>query len=569
LLPAGHLLDQSGGAHMIALSPDGTRMAYVATPFRLYLRLLSDLEMTAIPGAEKYVGVREPVFSPDGQWIAFYAFADATLKKIEISGGAVVTICKIDTPSGMNWGPDGIVFGQGAKGIWRVSPAVNSTPEPLARVAAGESAHGPQILPDRQHVLFTVATGGQRSRWDKAHIVVQSLASPDRKTLFIGSDARYIPTGHLLYAVSGHLFAVAFDAQRLETSGDPVEIVSGVNRAAGAVTGTADFSVSNTGSGSLVYVPGPVEAPTSAPMDLALLDRSSGKEPEPLGLAPGAYVQPRVSPDGTRIAFTNDDADGIVWIRDLRGTTEPRRLTTEGSNHFPIWTGDSKRIVFQSNRDGDLGIFWQAADGSDKATRLTTAAAGEAHVPESWSPKADVLLYSVAKGPETSLWMFSQRDGKTAPWGDVHSSTPTGAAFSPDGKWVAYTSTQKGMTTVYVQPFPANGDVHRLPAKGSDSPKHVRWSPDGRTLFDDPRPNSFESVSVVTQPTFAFGKTTALPRLLAMSAPSGRTTYDVLPDGRHIGMVTWGQKEYLRPPLDQIQVVFNWFDEIKRRVPSR
>ena len=580
-LPAGQRLEQSGGAHMIALSPDGERMAYVATPFRLYLRRMSDVEMTPIPGTEKYVGVREPVFSPDGLSIAFFAFNDSTLKIMAVTGGAPVTICRIDTPAGMNWGPTGIVYGQGAKGVWRVTPSADNTPQRLASVAGGESAHGPQILPDGEHVLFTVAKGALRDRWDKAQIVVESLRTHERKALFTGSDARYVATtGHLVYAVSGRLYAVPFDAQRLETAGSPVEIVSGVNRAAGAFTGTADFSVSTAGTGSLVYVPGPAEAPISAPYDIALLDRRDGKDPEPLGLPAGFYSVPRVSPDGSHIAFTDDNADGIVWTRAMHSASAPQRLTLEGSNHFPIWTRDSKRIVYQSSRDGRLGIFWQAADGSDRATPLTTPGPGVAHVPESWSPKTDVLLFSVAKGSEFSLWTYSLRDRKAAPWGcrnvkdasavcDVTSSTPTGATFSPDGKWVAYTSTQRAMTTIYVQPFPPTGAVYPLSPKGSDSPKHVRWSADGRELFYDPRPSGFESVRVTTQPAFAFGITAPLPRVFAMSPPGGRTPYDVMPNGTIAGLVTWGQKEYVRGSLDQVQVVLNWTDWLKQRFSTR
>src|SRR2546429_9392678 len=151
---------------------------------------MSEEEMKPIPGTESSKGVREPVFSPDGRWIVFYAFADQTLKKMPVTGGAPVTLCPTVSPRGISWGPEGIVFGQGRKGIWRVSPDDGLPPKQLVSVNDGEQAHGPQILPGGQHLLFTLATGADRDRWDKAHIIVKSLTSEDRKTIVKGgSDA--------------------------------------------------------------------------------------------------------------------------------------------------------------------------------------------------------------------------------------------------------------------------------------------------------------------------------------------------------------------------------------------
>ena len=563
VLPPGQLLDGQGGTHVVALSPDGARMAYVATPSRLYLRSMSEVDAKTIPGTERYVGVREPVFSPDGGSIAFYAVADQTLKRMTVTGGTVMTICPADSPTGITWGPDGIVFGQGRKGIMRVS-ANGGTPEVLVHVKDGETAQAPQILPGGQHLLFTVATGTAGDRWDRARIAVQSLKSGEPKLLIEGgSDARYVPTGHLVYALSGSLYAVPFDAQRLEVKGGPVPIVEGVSRNTGGVTGAANFSFSNTGS--LVYVPGPVSA--SALFDIGLMDRKG--RVEPLKLSPGAYAWPRVSPDGKRIAFANDDdKEAIVWIYDLSGTSTMQRLTSEGNNRFPIWTSDSKRVAFQSDRNGDLAMFWQPADGGT-AERLTKPDQGESHTPESWSPNGDSFLFSVTKGSDVSLWTFSLQDKKATPFGAIHSSNPTNAVFSPDGKWVAYSSTERGMTTIYVQPFPATGTKYQLFAKGSDSPHHPRWSPDGKELFYDPRITGFEAVSVTTQPAFAFGKAVEVPKLFYMAGVPLRTPYDIAPDGKLVGRITPGQREYVRSSVDQIQVVLNWFEDLKARVPTR
>ena len=272
-LPAGQLLNGNGGGHSLAMSPDGTRLAYLA--IRLYLRTMSETDAKAMPGTERYRGLREPVFSPDGASIAFYALADQTLKRATVTGDTVSTICQADSPTGISWGPEGILFGQGRNGIMRVS-ASGGTPELVVRVNDGEVAQTPQMLPDGQHVLFTLAAGTARDRSDRAHVVVQSLKSGERKTLIEGgSDARYVPTGHIVYALSGSLYAVPFNARRLEVNGAPVPIVEGVSRDTAAVTGTANFAFSNTGS--LVYVRGPVSA--SALLDIGLMDRKGKVEP--------------------------------------------------------------------------------------------------------------------------------------------------------------------------------------------------------------------------------------------------------------------------------------------------
>jgi serine/threonine-protein kinase len=205
-----------------------------------------------------------------------------------------------------------------------------------------------------------------------------------------------------------------------------------------------------------------------------------------LNLPPGPYSSPRVSPDGTRIAFGIDDGkEANIYKYELSGGTAMKRVTFGGKNRFPVWL-DAKRIAFQSDRDGAPAIFWQPVDSGD-AVPLAKPQPGESHAPESWSPKADRLLFSVTKDPVVSLWTYSIQERKATPFGEVHSSYPTGAMFSPDGRWVAYARTERGKTTIYVEPFPSTGNPHQLPAKASDDPHAVGWSPDGRELFYVPR----------------------------------------------------------------------------------
>jgi eukaryotic-like serine/threonine-protein kinase len=559
--------------HLITISPDGSQLVYVANN-QLHVRSMSEQTAKPIQGTEGYEEVNEPVFSPDGRSVAFHAFSDSTIKRIDVGGGVAVTLAPSDIPTGMSWGADGLVFGQGDKGVMRLVPNTR-TPEILVRVQDDEWADGPQILPGGQHVLFTLATGNAPDRWDKAKVVVQSIATGERKIVVEGgSDARYVPSSHLVYAFGGSLFAVAFDVRRLETSGEPVRVVEGVRRATGRVSsvrsirtgfGAANFSVSN--NGSLVYVPGPAIA-AGALLDIALMDRRGAVETLKLPFAP--YAMPRVSPDGSQVVFWTDDGrESTVSIYDLSRTSAIRRLTFGGNNRFPIWNADGVRVAFQSDREGDLAIFWQAADGSGTAERLTKPAQGESHTPESWSPDGRTLLFSVQKGSDISLATLALVDRTTTPFGDIHSSNPPGAVFSPDGRWVAYASTERGMTTTYVQPFPATGSKHQFMARGADTPKHPRWSSDGRELFLNISATSFASVGVTTQPAFAFGNPVPLPKTLQGGPAGTRTPYDVMPDGRFLGLVTAGQSQFGRGSENQIQMVLNWTEELSSRVAAR
>jgi serine/threonine-protein kinase len=564
-LPDGQVFSRGIGRHALALSRDGAQLVYSGVPAGLYLHAMSQLEVTRIQGTEVFARVTEPVFSPTGQSIAFYT--DGALKRIAVTGGAAVTIVPADAPYGISWGEDGIVFGQGGKGILRVSPD-GGTAETLVRVEDGEEAHGPQILPDGQHVLFTLATGTARGRWDRGRIVVQSLASGVRTVLLDGgSDARYLATGHIVYARSGVLYAVPFDTQRLALTGAAVPIVEGVSRATGNHTGAAHFSVSDTGS--LVYIPGSPDASAGLgeTMQLGLIDRKGVIEP--LALPPDAYLMPRVSPDGTRIAFGTDDGkEAIVSIYPLLGKAPRRRLTFGGNNRFPIWSADGKRIVFQSDRDGDAALFWQPADGTGTAERLTTPTKGTSHVPESWSPHGDRLLYTVEAQGDIALWVFSVQDRKATPFGGVRSTTPIAATFSPDGRWVAYSSTDRGKQTVYVQPFPATGAKYQLVAKGLDIPSHPVWSPDGKELFYNPRPLGLEVVTVSTTPTFAFGNSVPVPRPFQLTPPEQGRAYDITPGGRFVARISATQTQY-GAQAQRIHVVVNWFEELRERVPPR
>ncbi len=301
------------GRRVVAISPSGSHVAFVANQ-RLNLRALDQMEAKPLPGTE---APRSPVFSPDGKWIVFWA--SQAVMKVAVTGGAPVTICPApEIPYGVSWSPDGgIVFGQGSEGIWRVSPN-GGEPEVLVPMEEGQQADGPDILPGGKTLLFTLASG---SVWDSADIVAQSLTNGTRKVLVRGgSDARYVPTGHLVYAIAGTLFAVPFDLESLETRGGPVPVLEGVLRATPPNTGTAQFTFSQ--NGTLAYVPGRGDESAS----LVVVDRTgrvlSSVEKR------GFLQNPRFSPDGGRVAaLVSEGGVTDVWILDLARKTLAR-LTT-------------------------------------------------------------------------------------------------------------------------------------------------------------------------------------------------------------------------------------------------
>jgi len=292
-------------------------------------------------------------------------------------------------------------------------------------------------------------------------------------------------------------------------------------------------------------------------VDLAFVDRHG--RTEPLKLPGASYEYPRVSPDGKRIAVDSDDGkDADVWICDVSGGSAPRRLTFGGRNRVPLWSADGTRVAFQSDREGDLAVFWQPADGSGVAERLTRPDAGVAHVPDSISPDGKRLLISVTKGSKTSLATVLLENKTLTPYDGVEGLQPPTAAFSPDGAFVAY-HTPGG---IFVQPFPPTGAKYQVIGG-----IHPFWSPNGKELFAS-LPGRFVALSVTTRPAFALGNPVDLPYALIDRGPASERAYDIMPDGqRFVGVVPAEGSTVSQAP--HIYVVEHWFEELKARVPVR
>jgi serine/threonine protein kinase len=575
------------GRQAVAISPDGTQVVYVANN-RLYLRSMSELEARPIPGTESLRGVTSPSFSPDGRSIVFGSGAGETptLKRIAVSGGTPVEICQTGRLFGVTWGPDGILFGQGPQGIMRV-PAEGGRPELLVDVKEGELASSPQALPDGRGTLFTIASGQVFGRdvWNMARIVVHTSKGSEPQTLIEGgADARYLSIGQIIYAIEGRLFAASFDLRDLKvTSKQGVPVLEGVAR---GQTGATQFSISN--SGSLAYIPGPSSRSRVPQFRLALLD-SAGKT-ELLKLPPGVYQSPRVSPDGKQIAVgIGDDKEADIWIYDLAGTSAIRRLTHGKRDRFPVWSADGQYVAFQSEREGDRAIFWQRADFSGTAERLTRPQSGISHTPESWSPQGDVFTYSVFSDSTRrySLASFAIQTRQSQPFRELTSTLPLASDFSPDGRWLAYhvndTVPGPARSTVFVAPFPPNDTQYQI--SKTKSGFHPTWLPDGKKLKltystgvgpDGPQ---WVVVNIMMQPRFTIGDEVrvsngglidSLGPGLVFSGAVNERNYDFSPDGRRIGIILVRDDATSSPPQRQhIQVVLNWQEELKRLVPTK
>ncbi|MFQ5817680.1 MAG: protein kinase [Terriglobia bacterium] len=585
-LPAIDRLGANGPGRVVVISPDATRIVYSGIQgggSQLYLRQMDQLDPRPIPGTE---GALAPFFSPDSQWVGF--FADRKLKKVSVAGGVPLTLCDTGTdPRGATWASnDTIVFApRGSSGLSRV-PAGGGTPQVLTKLNTerGEAAHRwPEFLPGGQAVLFTVM--GDRG-FEVALVSLETGPDASGRRILIqgGTYAHYAPTGlprrsaaqtprflrgaksrgHLIYAQppqvapAGALLAVPFDLARLEVTGSPAPILEGV-----AVYGGGASQYSFSRDGALVYAQ---RAASTANRRLLWVDRQ-GKS-EPLTEEPRSFWMPRLSPDGKRLALNLYGAPRWdVWVYELaRGTLT--RLTFEGENFPPVWTPDGQRVTFRSTRAGQRNLFWKPADGSGAAERLTTSK--HEQDPTSWSPDGKLLAFA-ENNPETGwdIWVLplkgeglprSER-GKPQPF--LQTPFNEGAAmFSPDGRWIAYTSDESGRYEVYVRPYPGPGGKRQISTAGGVWPV---WARNGRELFYR-NGDQMMAVAIDSRSGFTAGKPSVLFEGEYLAASRWGRNYDVAPDGQRFVMIQEAEQE-TGPP--ELYVVLNWFEELRRRAPPK
>jgi serine/threonine-protein kinase len=575
-LPEEQVLRNTGRS-VVTVSPDGRYFAYNTTR-GIFIRSMDTLTARLIPGTEE--SVMNPFFSPDGEWVAYMSGTNE-IKKISITGGAPVSLTRAGgLLFGASWGDDGnILFGQ-TEGIMQVSQN-GGQPKLVIKIKPGEAAYGPSLLPDGKTIIYSLTRSTGIGRWDQADIVAQRIDSPEPKVLLKGgSDAQYVSTGHLVYAVGNVLFAVRFDAKTLEVKGGPVSLVTGTARANGPAISTAAANYGVTRTGTLVYLNGTAAQPSTQGV-LAIVSRDGAIRR--LDVPPADYRHPRISPDGQNVAVESvaENGQSNVWVYNLSGKTAIRRLTQDGNNTRPIWTSNSKKIVYGSDREKPQGIFWQPADGSGVPERLTSAEDGFVHFPESWSPKDDVLSLAVAKiplgGSSWGVWTMSLNgDRKPVVFYDVPTSNEFGSVFSPDGKWIAYASNNTGTNEssqfgIYVQPYPPKPGVkYEISRNGGAWPV---WSPLAGELFY--RLNVGEgnarikAVNVSMSPP-GFTSDRDLP-IRGFIQVTNYRDYDVMPNGKEFLMVypAGTQNQTAAPPKVRVNIVMNWLEELKSRVGLR
>jgi Tol biopolymer transport system component len=539
-LPPGESLRMLN-TQVLALSPDGSRIAYVSSRAgkqQIYLRAFDSMESKALSGTE---GAESLFFSPDGKWLGFSA--GGKLMKVSMSGGAPLSICEAQNPRGVTWGDNGtIVFapGFGVSGLSQVSAAGGKPQAITSRdpTAEEEADRWPQLLPGGRAVLFTA----WNRNLDDAQIIVQRLDTRERRIILQGgTDPRYVPSGHLVYARAGTLMAVPFDLSRFQVTGEPIPVAEDVSL---ATEGVAQFDISRTGS--LVYVPGDLQGNGRR---LVWVDRK-GKE-QPLEAPPRNYLNPRLSPDGQRVAVTIQGANDDVWVYDIPRQTLSR-LTSQARSLNPIWTPDGKRIIYRSNRTGILNMFWKAADGSGEEERLTVSQSNQ--WPSAVSPDGQALAF-VSSGRD--LWILNLTgDRKSHPFQKtrINENSPS---FSPDGRWLAYTSDESGLNEVYVQPFPAGGRKVQISTEGGEQ---ARWARSGELFYRNG--DKIMSIALTTQPTLVAGK----PRMVFEGGYEPGSGYDVSQDGQRFLMLKPVESQASAPT--QINVVLNWFEELKQKVPA-
>ena len=447
----------------LTMSPDGRSIVYVASrgnTTQLLLRRLDAATSTPLQGT---VAAVSPFFSPDGEWIAF--FADGKLKKAPAGGGSVVTIADAGDGLGGSWGDDGTIVFAAATGspLQRVTADGGAVSRASTLdVGRGEFSHRwPEFLPGGDVVLFTVGTVGE---WDEAEIVAQSLRTGARTTVIKGgTNPKYLAGGHLLYAHDGAIWMVKFDPRALSASGTPVEVIPNVSVTA---DGAAAFAISRRGA--TVFVPGDLAA---AARRLVIVDRA---EVTPLAAPLHRYVTPRVSPNGRSVLVGVADDPEHIWSYDLNAGALTQ-LTFEGSNRGPIWSADGQRVAFSSNRNGAFNLFAATATADGAAERL--AAADSLQLPGSWSPDGRMAFMEQHASTGRDIWLLDPSGART-----VIANSPADESaprFSPDGRLIAFVSNQSGEAAIYVRSLSAS--VARRVSRGAAL--EPVWRRDGAVLY--------------------------------------------------------------------------------------
>jgi serine/threonine-protein kinase len=486
------------------------------------------------------------------------------LKKVAITGGPAVVLATLDgVPRGATWAPDDAIIvatNNATSGLQRVGPA-GGPATVLTRPdrAAGELAYlWPELLPGGRAVLFTIA---RATGLDAAQVAVLDLQTGSRTVLVSGgSHAHYVPSGHLVYAAAGTLRAVAFDLAHLETRGTPVPVVPDV-----VTTRAGGVDAVVAADGTLAYVSGGV-ADLGGPRTLVWVDRQGHETLIPA--PPRAYVFPRLSPDGTRIAVYAQDQKQGIWLWDQARATFTSATFGPGIDIFPEWMLDGRRLIFTSDRAGSRNLFWQAADGTGAVERLTEGPDFQA--PTAVSPDGRRLIFNETASKTGDDVMQMMLDGTRRVTPLVQSTfAERNGVVSPDGRWLAYEANDSGRFEIHVRPFPDVDSGHWLVSTtGGTRPL---WARSGQELFFVSPTGALMRVGVERGPSWVATTPTLLVKegYLMKSIFSQGRTYDVAPNGQRFLLIKeTGGADPTTAPASLI-VVQHWTEELKRLVPTK
>jgi serine/threonine protein kinase/Tol biopolymer transport system component len=528
----------------LALSPDGSRLAYVGRDSKgvrtIWLRALAERSARSLPGTE---GSWLPFWSPDGRSLAFFVPDEAKLKRIDVEHGAVRTVCGIQNGRGGTWGEgDVIVFSPGTLGSLQRVPAAGGTPVAVTQLTAKETTHRfPHFLPGGKRFLYLAMGSGGMAQDESSAIFAGALDGRERTLLVKTRTSMAYAAGHLLYVTPDRvLVAQPFDAAKLRLTGEPVPIAEDATLF--PQLWYAPFAVSE--SGMLVHRSGLYES-----AELAWLDRTGRRLSSVGPQAP--YDAPRLSHDGRRIAVQVTDSrtgTGDIWTYDVERGAGTRVTFDPADDGSPVWTPDDGEIIFSSYRSGGSNLYVTDASRPGKERPLVESPFEK--TPYDISLDGRFLLYQQRNAATRyDLWVLSTTGKKEATPFLETSSSVDGARFSPDGRTVAYVTDETGADEVYVRPFPGPGRASRVSTSGGEFPV---WSRDGKELFFVTK-DKLMSVPVRSSPSFEAGTPVAL-----FEVPGDIGGFDVSPDGQRFIVTMVVQKT---PPLS---LVLNWTAALRR-----